>query len=860
MDQLNLGIPKPLEDAIVNDKLVIFVGAGLSTNCGLPDWTKLVCDLLTSKKEYINNSDVLLSTIDSGIMSPLEVLDKIQGEKKIVYDAFEKSIKGKESTSALHKSLGELSKRFVTTNFDTLIESNINISNVITKDSEFNLAKIDTESSFVIKAHGDISQIDKCVIFSSQYYELYQNEKLSTFQLKKIFSQYSVLFVGFSFNDPYVTELFDYVAKLMGGYGPKHFLISNENKEIKGINCINIVEYGNLPHYIERLGKCKSLTKVSIDDQTDPLDNKVIIEQDGGDIPPDVFGWIGRDKELDLLAVETFKVIYITGIGGEGKSALASHYLNIAQQNGNYDNLIWRDFKEEEHKFQHKISTMIQEVSKGIDQSGLAGLSNDELVCLFFKKLGHKKSVFVLDNVDSYIDLEAFEPTNGIGKLCDMALSIEHNSKFIFTCRPLIRHASVGFYQLRLTGLTQDNTIEYFLEGNVSISPEKLTKYAEKSHSLTNGHALWLSLIRAQARRGEARLAKFLEEIESGNTLDNNDSSILSEKVLNSIWVLLADRDRLVLRTLAESVKAETSEDYSDILRPELNYKNFQKALKALRNLNLIVERRETDYIELHPLVKEFIRKNYQISERSRYISLFIKYYDKFVFVLKERLSYKLSFDEFLNFTNKAELSINGGDFQSAITTLWEVHSAMSAGGYIEEFLRVSKLLFNAFKWSKKNIAKITNYESLLQCVIVSAVQYGDDQFADSLLNKFESLIENKEESYIRLCYLKSYTLWFRRDFDEAVSMCEEASYLLKRADQPDKYGVHHNQALAYRDSGNDENICKALDYFLNNNDLSELINARSVPKEGNGSLLGNVGKCLALQNELENALICFYK
>ncbi len=232
----------------------------------------------------------------------------------------------------------------------------------------------------------------------------------------------------------------------------------------------------------------------------------------------------------------------------------------------------------------------------------------------------------------------------------------------------------------------------------------------------------------------------------------------------------------------------------------------------------------------------------------------------KFVFVLKERLSYKLSFDEFLNFTNKAELSINGGDFQSAITTLWEVHSAMSAGGYIEEFLRVSKLLFNTVKWSKKNIAKLTNYESLLQCVIMSAVQYGDDQFVDSLLNKFESLIENKEESYIRLCYLKSYTLWFRREFDDAVGMCEEASYLLERADQPDKYGVKHNQALAYRDSGNNNNICKALDYFLNNNDLSELINAQSVPKEGNGSLLGNVGKCLALQNELENALICYYK
>ncbi len=150
----------------------------------------------------------------------------------------------------------------------------------------------------------------------------------------------------------------------------------------------------------------------------------------------------------------------------------------------------------------------------------------------------------------------------------------------------------------------------------------------------------------------------------------------------------------MVLRTLAESVKAETTEDYSEMLRSELNYKNFNKALKALRNLNLIVNKRDTNYIELHPLVKEYIRKNYQTSDRSKYISLIISYYDKFIFVLKEKLSHKLSFDEFSNFTNKAELSINKGDFQSAINTLYEVDSAMCAAGYIEELLRSSEITF----------------------------------------------------------------------------------------------------------------------------------------------------------------------
>ncbi|HDZ3692662.1 TPA: hypothetical protein RSW53_003542, partial [Vibrio cholerae] len=206
-----------------------------------------------------------------------------------------------------------------------------------------------------------------------------------------------------------------------------------------------------------------------------------------------------------------------------------------------------------------------------------------------------------------------------------------------------------------------------------------------------NGHALWLSLIIAQSHRGEKALIEFLDKIESGITIDENDSTILSKNVLSNVWTSLHERDRLLLRTLAESVVAESTEDYAEILRSELNYNQYQKALKALRNFNLIVEKRGSNYIELHPLVKEFIRKNYQTSERNKYISLIVTYYDKFIYVLREKLSYKLSFDEFANFTNKAELSINAGDFQNAINSLWEVHDSMSAAGYNEEFLRVSK-------------------------------------------------------------------------------------------------------------------------------------------------------------------------
>ena len=54
---------------------------------------------------------------------------------------------------------------------------------------------------------------------------------------------------------------------------------------------------------------------------------------------------------------------------------------------------------------------MIQKVCPSINQNKLVGLSDEQLITLFFKKLGKQKAVFVLDNIDSYIDLEKFSFT-----------------------------------------------------------------------------------------------------------------------------------------------------------------------------------------------------------------------------------------------------------------------------------------------------------------------------------------------------------------------------------------------------------------------------------------------------------------
>ncbi|MGI2189723.1 SIR2 family protein [Shewanella oncorhynchi] len=246
-------IPKILQDAIQNEKLVIFVGAGLSIGSGLPSWGAIVKDTLKANEQYIDKASSYIMALDSGIMSALEVLDKICEHKKIIYKSFEELLKKSIPQSDIHASLGLLTKRFVTTNFDTLIESNIVLKNVITHESNYNLSKIDDDDEYVVKIHGDINRVDKCIIFSEQYNALYHEELLATFQLKKLLSKYNFLFIGFSFRDPYVKELFSYVSSLMDGYGPKHYIISDNDVKVENLESININDYANLNSFVSRL-------------------------------------------------------------------------------------------------------------------------------------------------------------------------------------------------------------------------------------------------------------------------------------------------------------------------------------------------------------------------------------------------------------------------------------------------------------------------------------------------------------------------------------------------------------------------------------------------------------------------------
>jgi hypothetical protein len=77
------------------------------------------------------------------------------------------------------------------------------------------------------------------------------------------------------------------------------------------------------------------------------------------DRPPLVEFRVGRDSELRQIEGSSAKVIFLTGISGEGKSTLAARYFSDSRSSKAYDHFVCRDCKEESERFEIQLALVV---------------------------------------------------------------------------------------------------------------------------------------------------------------------------------------------------------------------------------------------------------------------------------------------------------------------------------------------------------------------------------------------------------------------------------------------------------------------------------------------------------------------
>ena len=235
-------IPLELISAIENDEIVVFVGAGVSkpSPSNLPDFYELAKELgkendkKVSKKEPIDR--FLGDVADLNPEKPYLIHQKI----------IEKFSKVKTPNS-LHENILKLFNnriRIVTTNFDNLLSLKANQLGLEHKTYFAPALPYGDDFEGIVHLHGSIEdKPSNLIVTDKDFSNAYICRGWATTFLKELFSKYTVLFIGYSYND----TILNYLTR--GIVSKKLFsIVENKDKDKwdrLGINSIGYVNADN---------------------------------------------------------------------------------------------------------------------------------------------------------------------------------------------------------------------------------------------------------------------------------------------------------------------------------------------------------------------------------------------------------------------------------------------------------------------------------------------------------------------------------------------------------------------------------------------------------------------------------------
>ncbi len=259
MENIQLSNILHIQEASKQGKLVMFVGAGVSANSGVPMWSELIQGL---KKEL---PDSLKNETDD--LKIAQLYKDSRGYKEYIEKIKELLLHGKIAPNPIHDAILELAPcHIITTNYDDLIEQNIEQKfmqyHIIRKDEDLPYTQY---QNMLIKMHGDFN-VGNIVLTENDYYNYNNNFPLINAFVKSLFASKLILFIGFSFNDMNLKILLNSVSNILKENMQRIYLLTNKDidsiqrnyYEKKGINIVELT-----PEFVNEKIKMQS---INIDD------------------------------------------------------------------------------------------------------------------------------------------------------------------------------------------------------------------------------------------------------------------------------------------------------------------------------------------------------------------------------------------------------------------------------------------------------------------------------------------------------------------------------------------------------------------------------------------------------------------
>ncbi len=218
-----------VKNASENDKLVLFVGSGVSRFSGMPSWYEVI-------KQFAKE----LGIEKFGAEDYLDIPEKYYNKYGVL--EYNKTLEAFFNVSVgnidIQKSLFELNpSHIITTNWDNLLElasNEVENNEYSVVSSDHDLSRSDS-SKLIIKMHGSFENLYKSetaiVMKYSDYFNYDKNFPLIDTYVKSIFATKRVVFLGYSLSDKNVQQILDFVKNRTNHHIYPYFVtFGNYNK------------------------------------------------------------------------------------------------------------------------------------------------------------------------------------------------------------------------------------------------------------------------------------------------------------------------------------------------------------------------------------------------------------------------------------------------------------------------------------------------------------------------------------------------------------------------------------------------------------------------------------------------------
>jgi len=263
--------------------LVLVLGSGISTECGLPDWDTLLQKLLLRLEFSDSDSEdqsLVIAKIYNKLFNPSPLIaaryirnnyEKYSSKnKKISFEKFVRNslYEGKTNDDAsIFKEIYQLClgghggptiDSIITYNFDDLLESYLEKMKVPSKAIYSEGMSCSRRQTPIYHVHGylprgDLNKNHKIILSEDMYHRQY-SEIYSWSNLLQIntFKDKTCLFIGFSLSDPNSRRLLDIAMKQRGNSDKYHFLIRKRIDKNDVEKRLSILLQGDIPVHDEK--------------------------------------------------------------------------------------------------------------------------------------------------------------------------------------------------------------------------------------------------------------------------------------------------------------------------------------------------------------------------------------------------------------------------------------------------------------------------------------------------------------------------------------------------------------------------------------------------------------------------------